>query len=163
MKGFYPYHKVVSDLVQDHKLDNDCKKMLERDIVVSILSGSLQVYDQSGQKRQAPAQFTKESSDVLVDPNGVNRWFLIKGSRFVWTPRKQRGRPPRPDKSIPKLKADGTLQLYVKNAVHELEQIGRGNTISRNSVAKQLKKTVFQGRELGDEYLKRHITKSMWK
>jgi hypothetical protein len=166
MNGFYPYYKVVSDLVQDYELDNDYKKSLEIVIVCSILSGSLQVYDQSGKKLKAPVQFTKESSDVLVDSKEVNRWLLFNDSRFarfVWTPRKQRGRPPRPDKSIPKLKADGTLQLYVKDAVQQIKNKFPARNVDKGTVAKQLNKTVFQGRNIGDEYLKRHITKSMWK
>lgn len=160
MNEFYPYHKVASDLAQDHKLENDDSERLESVIIQAILSGALKVYDQSGKERQAPVQFTKESPDVLVNPKEVNRWFLIKGYLFKWNPRKQRGRPPLLEKSIPKLKADGTLKRLVMNAVQELTRKNPSD-INKSSVAKHLVNTAFQRRKVGVEYLKRHITKSM--
>jgi len=161
MNDLYEWSKVVDDLSEKHDLDNDQIKRLEQQLLYGLFQGRIPPRNKCGKVISKLLTITRNSQDVFVNVKEVNNFFFDVEPKFVWKPRKKRGRPVS-SSSLKVHHASGKLQSDAIQAAAELKKIS-GRIPQRIHVADRLVKNFPDYKKYKSKYIEKFILVSWWR
>ena len=161
MNDLYEWSKVVDDLSEKHDLENDQIKRLEQQLLYGLFRGRIPPRDKRGKVISKLLTITRDTQDVFVNVKEVNIFFFDVEPKFVWKPRKKKGRPVS-SSSLEVHRASGKIQSDAIQAAAELKKIS-GRIPHRIQVADRLVKNFPDYKKYKPEYIEKFLLVSWWR
>jgi hypothetical protein len=162
MRKFYPWWQVAIDIQAKYNLPASDEFDLATDIARAISEEEIKPLSQSGMpiKSALSLPFGIENNTPYLTVVAVNGWFKNKGYPYDWEPISTRGAP-KLEMSLRGLNNSGRLATDAKNAAQKFNT-GDPSRVTRRTVARELKKTVYKYCNFSDQSLMHQLKTSMW-
>jgi len=161
MNDIYVWSKVVDDLSEKHDMDHDQIKRLEQQLLYGLFRGRIPPRDKLGKVIPMLLTITRSTQEAFVKVKEVNNFFFDVEPKFVWKPRKKRGRPVS-NSSLEVHRASGKLESDAIQAATEIKKIS-GRIPQRFQVADRLVKNFPDSKKYKPEYIEKFILVSWWR
>jgi hypothetical protein len=161
MQDLFEWQKVADDLSEKHDLNGDQIKRLEQQLIYALFSGKIPPRDKYGKVISPFVKMVKGGRDVCIQVSDVNKFFFEVEPKYVWKPRKKKGRPM--GTSILKANSiSGKLKSDAKEAASQLKRIS-GRTPQRRQVADRLASCFPDYTDYTANFIEKFIRVSWWR